>query len=76
MALLVVLYACCDVVVSHEENGSVCIEIIDIEEITQWLTSNFNNLNHFTEGKNISEDINEEMGTRAYAIVKNIIFSS
>ena len=76
MALLVVLYAYCDVVVSHEENGTVCVEIIDMEEITQWLTSNFNNLNHFIESKNISEDINEEMGTRAYAIVKNIIFSS
>ncbi len=71
MGLTVLLFSYCDIKVKSKESGNAYIEITDVEEIVEWLNQNYNNLNIFTEDKDIPLEINKEMSESAYSLVRS-----
>lgn len=69
MGLTVLLFSTCDIEVKFEKSGDTYVEIADVEQIVEWLNKNYNNLNKFTEDKDIPSEINKEMSERAYSLV-------
>ena len=71
MGLTVLLFSYCDIKVKSKESGNTYVEITDVEEIVEWLNQNYNNLNIFTEDKDIPLEINKEMSESAYSLVRS-----
>jgi hypothetical protein len=69
MGLIVLLFSNCDIEVKFEKSGNTYVDIADVEQIVEWLNKNYNNLNIFTEDKDIPSEINKEMSERAYSLV-------
>lgn len=69
MGMIVFLFSCCDIKVKRKDSENTYIEFSDTEEVFEWLNKNLNNLNVFTDMKDIPDEINQEMSENAFSLV-------
>lgn len=73
MGFTVLLSSCCDIEVKSNKFNDTKIEYSNVEQLTEWLENNFDNLNKFIDDNEIPEKINKEMSKRVTDFIRETI---
>jgi len=76
MAFKVLLFSFCEFKINKSKLNALQVEITSQEKIQQWLEINFENLNKFTDEKNIPMEINKEMSNKVTLFIKSLFSST
>lgn len=76
IAVMIFLYSCCRIKVKNKNSVETTIEIVNFDDVDYWVTTNFDNLNSFTEKSNINIEINKQVSELILNIVHSRLFGS
>jgi hypothetical protein len=73
MGISTLLFSCCDMEIKPNEDGMRVVRLLDIDQVDEWLTQNFENLNRFCDERDVSEEVNKEMSEIATDIIRRSV---